>query len=169
VQGLRIRQRLKVQYGGVLSAEVPVSVSQMIAPLFCGYTSFQDPSGMDECHVVQPYHLPRQRLTNITFQHDGQEEDRPELPSREGSLEKEDEMKIHPDSLQINQDAPELVENASNTTRGKTRGAPRRAPGRRRRVTSSSSENDEEPSTRRTTRRVLIPPVRNLRARKSKA
>jgi hypothetical protein len=167
VQGLRIRQRLKVQYGGVLSAEVPASVSQMIAPLFCGYTSFQDPSGMDEYHVVQPYHLPRQKFTNITFQHDGGEEDVPELPSREGSLEKEDEMKIHPDPL--NQDALELVENASNTTRGKTRGAPRRAPGRWRKATSSSSENDEESSTRRTTRRIPIPPVRNLRARKSKA
>lgn len=172
VQGLRIRQRLKVQYGDIPNADIPTPVSQMIAPLFCGYTSFQDPSGMDERHVVQPYHLPRQKYTNSIFQDNGQEEDPPRFSPQEYSCKSEDEMKTHQSPLQLNGDAtlpPELVEIAPSTTRGKTRGAARRTvPGKRRKTTSSSSENDEEALTRRSTRRVSIPPVRSLRARKSK-
>jgi len=132
---------------------------------------------MDERHVVQPHHLPRQKFTNTIFQANGQEVDPPEPLPHEGSSENEDEMKTHSDSLQINRDAtppPELVGNASSTARGKTRGTTRRprktAPGKRRKTTSSSSsENGEEFPTRRTTRRVSIPPARNLRARKSRA
>jgi hypothetical protein len=178
VQGLRIRQRLKVQYGGVPNAEISISVSRMIVPLFCDYTSFQVTSGMDERHVVQPYHLPRQKYTNTTFQDNGQEDHIPGFLPHEESSEKDDEMKTHPDSLQINRDAtppPELVEGASSTTRRKTRVAPRRsgrgAPGKRHKTTSSSSENDDEYSTRRTTRRTStsISAARSLRARKSKA
>ena len=175
VQGLRIRQRLKVQYGDFPNTGIPTSVSRMITPLFCDYTSFQDTSGMEEQHVVQPHHLPRQKYTSITFQDNGQEDHQPGFLSHEGSSEKDEEMNTHPDSLQINRDTippPELVENASSTIRGKIRVAPRRsgrrAPGKRRKVTSSSSENDEEPSTRRTLRRASIPPARSLRARSSK-
>jgi len=171
VQGLRIRQRLKVQYGDIPNAEVPIFVSQMIAPLFCGYTSFQDPSGMDERHVVQPYHLPRQKYTDLTFQDNGQEEDLPDFLPQEGTS-KEDEMNPYPSSLQINGDAtlpPELVENASSTTHGKTRSAPRRrVPGRRRKTTSSSGENGEESLPRRITQRISITPARSLRARRGK-
>ena len=147
----------------------------MIAPLFCGYTSFQDPSGMAERHVVQPYHLPRQKYTNLTFQDYGQEEDLPGFLPQEGPSKKEHEMKTHSSSLQINGDAtlpPELVENASDTTPGKMRGTPRRSgrrvPDKRRKTTSSSSENDEEPLPCGTTQRVSITPARSLRARKSK-
>jgi hypothetical protein len=134
------------------------------------YTTFQDPSGMDERHVVQPYHLPRQKYTSFTLEDDGQEEDLGFL-SQEGSSKSEDEMKAHLGSFQINGDAallPELVENASKTTDGKTpRRSGRKVPGKRRKTTSSSGEYDEEPLTRRTTRRVSIPPTRSLRARKN--
>ena len=174
VQGLRIRQRLKVQYGDFPNAEIPTPVSRMITSLFCDYTSFQDTSGMDERHVVQPYHLPRQKYTSITFQDNGQEDHQPGFLPHEGSSEKDDEMNTHLDSLQINRDTippPELVENASSTTRGKTRvtlrRSGRRAPGKRRKITSSSSESEEEPSTRRTMRRASIPPARSLRSRKN--
>lgn len=146
----------------------------MVTSLFCDYTSFQDTSGMGERHVVQPYHLPRQKYTSITFQDNGQEDHQPGFLPHEGSSEKDDEMNTHLDSLQINRDTispPELVENASSTTRSNTRVTPRRsgrrAPGKRRKITSSSSENDEEPSTRRTMRRASMPPARSLRARKS--
>ena len=174
MQGLRIRQRLKVQYGGLPNAETLTSVSQMIMPLFCDYTSFQDTSGMDERHVVQPYHLPRQKYTSITFQDNGQADHLLGFLPREVPPE-DDEMKTHPDSLQINRDTtppPEFVENASSTTRGETRIVPRRsgrrAPGKRRKITSSPSENDEGPSTRRTMQRTSIPPAHSLRTRKSK-
>jgi len=147
----------------------------MVVPLFCVYTSFQDTSGMEEQHVVQPYHLPRQKYPSITFQGNEQEDHLRGFLPQKGSSEKDDEMKTHPDSLQINRDAtppPELVEDASSTTRSKTRVAPRRsgrrAPGKRRKTTNSSSEHDEEPSTHRITRRTSIPPARSLRARKTK-
>lgn len=80
-------------------------------------------------------------------------------------------MKTHPHSLQVNWDTtppPELVENVSGRPRGTPQRSGRRAPGKRRKITSSSSEDDEEPLTRRTTRRTCAPPVRSLRARKSK-
>ena len=174
MQGLRIRQRLKVQYGDLPNAETPTSVSRMITSLFCDYTSLQDASGMDERHVVQPYHLPRQKYTSITFQDNGQADHLPGFLPHEVPSEKDDEMKTHPDSLQINRDItppPAFVANVSSTTRGKTRIAPRRSdrltPGKRRKITSSPSENDEEPLTRRTMQRASIPPVRSLRAHKS--
>jgi len=174
VQGLRIRQRLKVQYGDFPNAETPTSVSRMITPLFCDYTSLQDASGMDERHVVQPYHLPRQKYTSITFQDNGQADHLSGYLPHEVPSEKDDEMKTHPDSLQIDGDItppPEFVASPSSTTHGKTRVAPRRsgrrAPGKRRKITSSPSENDEEPSTRRTVQRTSVPPVRSLRAHKS--
>lgn len=174
MQGLRIRQRLKVQYGGFPNAETPTSVSRMITPLFCYYTSFQGTSGMDERHVVQPYHLPRQKYTNIIFQDNGQADHLPGFLPHEVPPE-DDEMKPHSDSLQINRDTtppPECVENPSSTSRGETRIAPRRsgrrAPGKRRRISSSPSENDEGPSTRRTMRHSYIPPTHSLRTRKSK-
>ena len=160
VQGLRIRQRLKLQYGNVPDAVVPASVSEMTPPLFCDYTGFQGPAVMVERHVVQPYHLPRQKYTNVTFRDSGQEEDLPESLPREGSSEKDDGMKMHLDSLQINRDTtppPVAVKNASSTTRRKTRvprRSGRRAPGKPRKISGSSSEDEDEPATRRVTRRI---------------
>ena len=128
---------------------------------------------MDERHVVQPYHLPRQKYTSITFQDNGQAHHLPGFLPHEVPSEKDDEMKTHPDSSQVNRDItppPEFL-NASSTTRGKTRIAPRRsgrrAPDKRRKITSSPSENDGEPSIRRTMQHTSIPPVRSLRAHKS--
>jgi hypothetical protein len=175
VQGLRIRERLQVQYGNVLIAEVAASVSQMIAPLSCNHTRLQVPAGTDERHVVQPYHLPRQKYMNSPFQDNGQEGGLHELLPREGSSGKGDEMKIHSVSLQINHNATppsELVENALSMTRGKPQVAPRRsgrrAPVKRRKTTSSSSEYNEEPSVHRTTQRISIPSMRSLRTHNGK-
>ncbi len=129
---------------------------------------------MDERHAVQPYHLPRQKPMNTAPQDNRQEDDLQEFLPREEPTEKDGEMKIHLDSLQIDRDKTppsELVENASSTTRAKTRSAHRRSGKRapaKRRKTSSSSESHEEPSTHRTMRYVSTAPTRNLRPRKSK-